>query len=112
MKTLPIILVLVVLVFIVFMTRSKGKAPAVQDSCPPGYYSRPGSTWGGGSFECLPIGTDAMEPGLPMNSMTRFGTMYGPIVAGTRLTGVGSNPERASKREFPVQKDLTLFPGY
>jgi hypothetical protein len=53
-----------------------------------------------------------MEPGLPADSMTRFGTMYVPIVAGTRLNGVGSKPERASIREFPVQKDLTLFPGY
>jgi hypothetical protein len=38
--------------------------------------------------------------------------MYAPIVAGTFLSGVGSNQERASIREFPVLKDLTLFPGY
>jgi hypothetical protein len=109
MKTLPIILVLVVVVFVVFMGRGGAK---VRGSCPPGYYSRPGSTWAGWSFDCLPIGTDAMEPGLPADSTTRFGTMYVPIVAGTRLFGVGSKAERASIREFPVQKDLTLFPGY
>jgi len=112
MKTLPIILVLAVVVFVVFMGRGGGRGAMVQGSCPPGYYSRPGSTWGGWSFECLPIGTDAMEPGLPANSTTHFGTIYVPIVAGTRLIGVGSKPERASIREFPIQKDLTLFPGY
>ena len=114
MKTLPIILVLVIIVFVVFFNRGggRGQSPGGGGSCPPGYYSRPGSTWGGWSFECLPIGTDAMEPGLPADSTTRFGTMYVPIVAGTRLIGVGSKPERASIREFPVQKDLTLFPGY
>jgi hypothetical protein len=109
MKTLPIILVLAVLVFVVFFSKGGAKA---RGSCPPGYYSRPGSTWAGWTYDCLPIGESAMEPGIPMNSTTRFGTMYLPIIAGTRLNGAGSNPERASKREFPVQKDLTLFPGY
>jgi hypothetical protein len=109
MKTLPIMLVLVVIVFMVFMTKGGAK---VRGSCPPGYYSRPGSTWAGWTFDCLPIGESAMEPGISADSTTRFGTMYVPIVAGTRLIGVGSKPERASKREFPVQKDLTLFPGY
>jgi hypothetical protein len=109
MKTLPIILVLAVIVFVVFFSKGGAK---VRGSCPPGYYSRPGSTWAGWTFDCLPIGESAMNPGIPMNSTTRFGTMYLPIIAGTRLNGVGSDPERASKREFPVQKDLTLFPGY
>jgi hypothetical protein len=113
MKTLPIILVLVVVVFVVFFSGRGGDGGVkVRGSCPPGYYSRPGSTWGGWTFDCLPIGTDAMEPGIPADSTTRFGTMYVPIVAGTRLNGVGSKAERASIREFPVQKDLTLFPGY
>jgi hypothetical protein len=113
MKTLAIILALVVVVFFVFIGGGNGDGGGeqVRGSCPPGYYSRPGSTWAGWTFDCLPIGTDAMEPGLPMDSTTRFGTMYVPIVAGTRLIGVGSKPERASIREFPVQKDLTLFPG-
>jgi hypothetical protein len=53
-----------------------------------------------------------MSPGIPADSTTRFGTMYSPIVAGTFLSGVGSKQERASIREFPVLKDLTLFPGY
>jgi hypothetical protein len=108
MKTLPIILVLAVVVFVVFIT----KGATTRGSCPPGYYSRPGSTWAGWTFDCLPIGESAMEPGIPADSTTRFGTLYAPIVAGTFLSGIGSKQERASIREFPVQKDLTLFPGY
>ena len=118
MKTLTIILGLVVVVFVLVGRRGGsggrggGERAKVLESCPPGYYPSPGSRWGGWSFDCLPIGESAMEPGLPADSTTRFGTMYVPIVAGTRLFGVGSKPERASIREFPVQKDLTLFPGY
>ena len=110
MKTLAIILALVVVIFVFFM--GKGGGAKVRGSCPPGYYSRPGSTWAGWTFDCLPIGESAMSPGIPTDSTTRFGTMYAPIVAGTFLSGVGSKQERASIREFPVLKDLTLFPGY
>lgn len=115
MKTLPIILALAVVVFFVFIGgqgNSVKRVVSSEGSCPPGYYSRPGSTWAGWTFDCLPIGTSAMEPGIPADSTTRLGTLYAPIVAGTRLNGIGSKPERASVREFPVQKDLTLFPGY
>ena len=56
MKTLPIILVLAVVVFFVFIT----KGATTRGSCPPGYYSRPGSTWAGWTFDCLPIGESAM----------------------------------------------------
>lgn len=110
MKTLSVILALVVVVFVFFMGR--GGAGKKARECPPGYYSRPGSTWAGWTFDCLPIGESAMSPGIPADSTTRFGTMYSPIVAGTFLSGVGSKQERASIREFPVLKDLTLFPGY
>ena len=112
MKTLAIILALVVVVFVFFMGKGGVAGKKNARECPPGYYSRPGSTWAGWTFDCLPIGESAMSPGIPADSTTRFGTMYAPIVAGTSLSGVGSKQERASIREFPVLKDLTLFPGY
>ena len=81
-----VILSVLGLVFI-FYRKSKQADGTAMHSCPPGYYYREGtSTWAGWEFNCLPIGQDSSLVAVPEDTnYSRAGTIYAPIIAGTRL---------------------------
>jgi len=91
MKKSVLALVVLAALVLVFMyrrmrTSSQGSGTAMH-SCPPGYYYREGtSTWAGWEFNCLPIGQDSSLVAVPEDTnYSRAGTIYAPIIAGTRL---------------------------
>jgi hypothetical protein len=81
-----VVLAILVLVFIKYPRYRKSDGTAMH-SCPPGYYYREGtSTWAGWQFNCLPIGQDSSLVAVPEDTnYSRAGTIYAPIISGTRL---------------------------
>jgi hypothetical protein len=99
-----VILSVLCLVFI-FYRKSKQTDGTAMHSCPPGYYYREGtSTWTGWEFNCLPIGEDSSLVAVPEDTnYSRAGTIYAPIIAGTRLESLPrAGPANQEKRRFSV----------
>lgn len=87
MKKSYLVLLIVVLCFVAYtrVPREKLGVGSSVHSCPPGYYHMEGpTTWAGWKYNCLPIGIDSSLVAVPEDTqMTRAGTIYAPIIAGT-----------------------------
>ena len=110
MKTAIIILALVIILFLVWPT---ARAPT-STSCPTGYVPSPvNSTWAGWSYNCLPKGVESSLVGIPSDTYVRpITTIYAPIISDTGRAQSLMMGTPAELREFPVQRNQSLFPGY
>lgn len=108
MKTFIIVLALVVILFLVW------PAPRATTSCPNGYVPSPvNSTWAGWSYNCLPKGIESSLVGIPSDTYVRpITTIYAPIISDTGRAQSLMMGTPAELREFPVQRDQSLFPNY
>ena len=108
MKTAIIILALVVILFLVW------QKPRASTSCPTGYVPSPvNSTWAGWSFNCLPKGIESSLVGIPSDTYVRpITTIYAPIISDTGRAQSLMMGTPAELREFPVQRNQSLFPSY
>ena len=79
-----IILVLCLLAYRWSPKKTSGVGSSMH-SCPPGYYHMEGpTTWAGWQYNCLPIGNSSSLLAVSEDTqMTRAGTIYAPIIAGT-----------------------------
>jgi len=110
MKTIIIILALVA-IFLLVLQKTRGSTRA---SCPTGYVPSPvNSTWAGWSFNCLPKGIESSLVGIPSDTYVRpITTIYAPIISDTGRAQSLMMGTPAELREFPVQRDQSLFPNY
>ena len=110
MKKSVIALVALAVIVLVFMYRrlkSRKADGTAMHSCPPGYYYREGtSTWAGWEFNCLPIGQDSSLVAVPEDTnYSRAGTIYAPIISGTRLESL---PRAGPAESKAYPKNLSL----
>jgi hypothetical protein len=109
MKTAIIVLALVVILFLILQ-----KPARASTSCPTGYVPSPvNSTWAGWSFNCLPKGIESSLVGIPSDTYVRpITTIYAPIISDTGRAQSLMMGTPAELREFPVQRNQSLFPNY